>query len=207
MRIGVFGGSFDPVHIGHLIVAECCREQAGLERVLFLPASVPPHKQERSLAPGPLRLEMLELALAGHDGFVVCEEEITRGGVSYTVDTLEALLMRRPDDEHLLLLGVDALASLPTWRLPQRILQIVRLLVVERSGVDDLAGVLAAPELRALLGVAGLEQVMQERVICPAIGVRSSDLRGAVAAGRSIRYRTPRAVECLIQAQRLYQDT
>jgi nicotinate-nucleotide adenylyltransferase len=207
MRIGVFGGSFDPVHIGHLIVAECCREQAGLERVLFLPASVPPHKQDRRMAPGPLRLEMLELAIAGHEGFAVCDEEIARGGVSYTVDTLEALLMRRPDDEHLLLLGVDALAGLPTWRLPKRILELVRLLVVERAGVDDLARVLATPELGSLLGAAGLDQVMRERVVCPAIGVRSSDLRAAVVSGRSIRYRTPRAVECLIQAQRLYQET
>ena len=91
MRIGVFGGSFDPVHVGHLLLAECCREQAGLDRVLFVPAATQPHKQDRRLAAPEHRVEMLRLATGGHSAFAVATLEIERGGVSYTVDTLTAL--------------------------------------------------------------------------------------------------------------------
>ena len=130
MRIGVFGGSFDPVHIGHLMAAECCREQARLDRVLFVPVSIQPHKQQRQLASGQHRMEMLALATGGNDAFAVSSDELERGGVSYTVDTLERLRAQHPGDELLLMLGPDAFLGLPTWREPQRIVELATILAV-----------------------------------------------------------------------------
>jgi nicotinate-nucleotide adenylyltransferase len=207
MRLGVFGGSFDPVHIGHLLAAECCREQAGLERVIFVPAALAPHKQDRQPAAPEHRLQMLALATGGHPAFAVSRLEIDRGGVSYTVDTLAALAAEHPGDELLLILGPDALAQLPSWRDPQRIAERHGPLVVEREGLDDAATITATPALTALLGTEGRARVVASRVTMPAIGIRSSQLRAAVAAGRSIRFRTPRAVEAYIADQRLYRET
>ena len=110
MRVGIYGGSFDPVHIGHLLVAESCREQARLDRVLFVPAATPPHKQGRQLAPGVDRLAMLILATGGHPAFEVLDAELDRRGISWTVDTLEALAAESPTDSLHLILGPDALA-------------------------------------------------------------------------------------------------
>jgi len=204
MRIGIFGGSFDPVHVGHLIAAECCREQAGLDRVLFVPAAIPPHKQSRGLAAGQHRLEMLALATGGHPAFAVSGDELDRGGVSYTVDTVERLAERHPGVEFALLLGPDALADFPTWREPARIAGRVRLVAMERAVLDDVAATVGRTGLADLLGADACRRLVEERVRLPAIGIRASDLRGAVAAGRSIRFRTPRAVEAYIAAHGLY---
>ena len=205
MRIGVFGGSFDPVHIGHLLAAECCREQAGLDRVLFVPAAIQPHKQDRQLTSGQHRMEMLALATGGNDAFAVLGDELERGGVSYTVDTLERLKARHPDDDLLLILGPDAFLGLPTWREPQRIIDLAEVLAVERESLDDLSDAASRGPLETLLGRERLDRVISKRVRLPAIGIRASDLRAAVAAGQSIRYRTPRAVECSIATHGLYR--
>jgi nicotinate-nucleotide adenylyltransferase len=206
MRIGVYGGSFDPVHLGHLLLAECCREQAGLDRVLFVPAATQPHKQDRRLADPQHRIDMLRLATGGHPAFDVATLEIDRGGVSYTVDTLASLRAAHPDDELCLLLGPDALAGLPTWREPRRIADLATLVAVERETLDDLSAAAAAAGLSDLLGAERLATLLDRRVRMPAIGIRASDLRAAVAAGRSIRYRTPRAVEAFIATHGLYRS-
>jgi nicotinate-nucleotide adenylyltransferase len=205
MRIGLYGGSFDPVHQGHLIVAECCREQARLDKVLFLPAAIPPHKQDRPLTEAAHRVEMLRLATGGHPAFAISTDEIDRGGVSYTVDTLARLQAAHPADELLLILGPDAIADLHTWREPATILARAEIIAVEREGVDDVRAIAATPQLAALLGPERARRLVENRVPCPAIGIRASDLRRALAAGRSIRYRTPRAVEQYINAHGLYQ--
>lgn len=205
MRIGVFGGSFDPVHLGHLIAAECCREQAGLDRVMFMPAAVPPHKQDRRLSAAADRVEMLRLAVGGHDAFVVSTLEIDRGGVSFTVDTLSRLREVHPADELVLLLGPDAIAEFPTWREPTRILELATPLVMMREVIDDLSVITSDARLATLIGQERLVAIVAEAVRLPAIGIRASDLRAAVAAGRSIRFRTPRAVEAYVAAHRLYQ--
>jgi nicotinate-nucleotide adenylyltransferase len=205
VRIGVFGGSFDPVHIGHLLAAECCRDQAGLDRVLFVPAAIQPHKQHRQLASGQHRMEMLALATGGHDAFAVSGDELDRGGVSYTVDTLERLRAQHPGDDLLLILGPDAFLGLPSWREPRRIIELAGIVAVERESLDDLHAAVSGGPLESLLGRDRLARVIAERVRLPAIGIRASDLRSAVAAGRSIRYRTPRAVEQYIAAQGLYR--
>jgi nicotinate-nucleotide adenylyltransferase len=125
--------------------------------------------------------------------------------VSYTVDTLERLKARHPGDELLLILGPDAFLGLPTWREPKRILELAGIVAVERESLDDFSGTVSRAALEPLLGRDRLDRVIAERVRLPAIGIRASDLRAAVAAGKSIRYRTPRAVEQYIAAQGLYR--
>ena len=205
MRIGVFGGSFDPVHLGHLIAAECCREQARLDRVIFMPAAVPPHKQDRRLTSAGDRVEMLRLAVGGHEAFAVSTLEIDRGGVSFTVDTLAQLREMHPADELFLLLGPDAIVEFPTWREPARILELATPLVMLREVLDDTTTVVSDDRLVELMGRERLTAITAAAVRLPAIGIRASDLRAAVAAGRSIRFRTPRAVEAFITSHGLYR--
>ena len=206
MRLGIYGGSFDPVHIGHLLVAESCREQARLDRVLFVPAATPPHKQGQQLAPGVDRLAMLTLATGGHPGFEVLGTELDRRGISWTVDTLEALAAESPTDSLHLILGPDALAGFPGWRDPGRILELATPLAVEREGVDDIRALVTAQPLLDLLGPARAQALADERVICPAVGIRSSQIRAAIRAGHSIRYRTPAAVDRYIATHGLYRS-
>ena len=206
MRIGIYGGSFNPVHLGHLIAAECCREQARLDRVLFMPAATPPHKQGQLLADAADRVAMLTLAVGGHEAFAVSTIEVDRGGVSYTVDTLAVLAERHPHDTLVLVLGPDALAQLPTWREPRTIADRCELVAVERERLDDVAAIARDAGLADLLGQERLAALIAARVRMPAIGVRASDLRAAVAAGTSIRYRTPRAVEAFVMSHGLYRD-
>ena len=201
MRLGIFGGTFDPVHYGHLLLAECCREQCRLDAVWFLPAAVPPHKQQRELSPAEARIDMLELALAGNEAFSVCRRETARGGVSYTVDTLEQFRGEEPGRELFFLLGADMFHDLPRWRHPERICELAVPVAVRRSGEPALSfevfsGVVAAERIEAMRA---------QQVEMPEIGISASDIRRRVAAGRSIRYLVPRAVEKYIETHGLYQ--
>lgn len=201
MRLGIFGGSFDPVHYGHLLLAESCREQAALDEVWFVPAAVPPHKRQTQLAPAKDRVEMLRLAIAGHSALRVSTVEIDRGGVSFTVDTLRTLRAEYPNDELLLLMGADTLADLPKWREPEEILRLATPLCVHRHGApppayDALAGLVTSERLDTLRSLA---------VEMPVIELSATDLRERIAAGKSIRYRTPRAVEAYIATHGLYR--
>lgn len=206
MRLGLFGGTFDPVHYGHLLLAESAREQCHLDAVWFVPAATPPHKQEAVISPGRTRQEMLELAVAGHEAFSVCPLEIERAGVSYTVDTLEQLAAAehgaagaRP--ELFFLMGADSLHDLINWRQPQRICELALPVMVRRPG----AGELDFSGLNGLVTPARLAEIRDHVVTMPLIELSSSDIRARVAAGQSIRYRTPRAVEEYIRAQGLYR--
>jgi nicotinate-nucleotide adenylyltransferase len=201
MRIGVFGGTFDPVHLGHLIVAEHCREHARLDRVLFIPAWKPPHKLDRELTPFHHRVEMLHLAVAGNPAFQIDELERERPGPSYTVDTLEALHVRHPQDELFLILGADCLPDLPHWREPARIVAQASLLVASRPGWS----LWSAEQIREALRLPSEVPLRVEIVQVPWIDDASRDLRRRVAERRSLRYLVPRAVECYIQTHHLYQ--
>src|SRR5947207_10128593 len=147
MRVGVFGGTFDPVHLGHLILAEQCREQGQLDQVWFVPSARPPHKDEPAITPFAQRVEMLQLATAGQSAFRVEELEKDRPGPSFTADTLETIHQRQPHDELFLLLGSDTLHDLPGWYAPERVVQSATLLVMARSDWV----LLSAEELRAAL--------------------------------------------------------
>jgi nicotinate-nucleotide adenylyltransferase len=200
MRIGVLGGTFDPVHFGHLIMAEQCREQAALDQIWFLPSARPPHKLDQPLTPFDHRAEMLALAIAGQPAFRVEKIEKDRPGPSYTADTLDELNQLHPGNEWFLLVGSDTLADLPTWHEPARIIERAGLLVVARPGPDAFS----EDELRARLPRAGADPRVQF-VASPLIDISSRDLRLRAAQGRSLRYLLPRAVECYIQAKGLYR--
>jgi len=205
VRLGVFGGSFDPVHLGHLLVAETCREVAKLDRVLFVPTARAPHKAAGPAATAPHRLAMLALAVAGNDGFAVSTLETDRGAVSYTVDTLAALRREHPAATLHLILGPDSLEQFPTWRDPEGILALARLLAVERVGLDDVAAICGRAGLDRLLGADGLRELIDGRVTLPAVGLRSTEIRALRAAGFGIRYRVPAAVERYIVTHDLYR--
>jgi len=191
MQIGVFGGTFDPVHLGHLIVAEQAREQAGLDQVWFMPAAQPPHKLGRTLTPFAHRYEMLRLAVAGHDAFIVSDLENRLPPPNYTVHTLRHLRQEHPTHRWFLLLGADSLLEFPTWYQPQEIVQLAMLLVVARPGYR-------IPEGWA-------SQFPYRTIDTPLVEISSTDIRHRVREGRSIRYLVPRAVECYIAQHHLYR--
>jgi nicotinate-nucleotide adenylyltransferase len=196
MRLGLFGGTFDPIHLGHLILAEQCREACALDRVWFIVAGAPPHKQG-DRTPAAHRLEMVRIAIAGHAAFEVCELETTRPGPHYSFETLGAIHQARPEDELFFLIGADSLEDLPTWRDPAGIASLATIVVVNRAGIavrapGDLPDF--GPGTRPLLAVS-----------VPPIGIASNELRRRLAERRSIRYLVPRGVEAYIEAQTLYR--
>ena len=201
MRLGLLGGSFDPVHNGHLLLAECCREQCRLDEVWFLPAAVPPHKQDRELTPAPHRIEMLELATAGNPAFSVCLYETDRGGVNYTVDTLAHFHEEDPEREMFFLMGADMFLDLPHWRDAARVCELAVPVVVRRPG----SGPIDVDCLRGVASEERIEAVRCQQVEMPEIGISGTDLRRRVALGQRLRYRIPRAVEMYILMHRLYR--
>ena len=201
MRIGIFGGTFDPIHYGHLILAEQCREQGRLDEVWFVPAPRPPHKGEHQMTRFEQRVEMLALAIAGHAAFRIDELEKERTGPSYTAETLAELHRRHPEHEFFLLLGSDTVADLPHWREPQRVVQLTSLLVTRRPHHD----VMPVEQLRARLQLPDSMPLRLEVVDTPLIDIASRDLRRRAADGRSMRHFLPRTVEIYIQDKKLYR--
>jgi len=202
MRLGVFGGSFDPVHFGHLLLAEHCREACRLDRVLFVPAATPPHKASGLRASSKDRVEMLRLAIAGHQYFEVCNVEVERGGLSYTADTLADLRRQHADAELFFLMGAESLAELPAWRQPARICELATIVVARRAGAPEVDfGV-----LNEIASPKRLDQFRAAQFETPIIELSSTDIRRRVADGASIRFRTPRAVEKYIETGKLYQS-
>jgi nicotinate-nucleotide adenylyltransferase len=199
-RVAVFGGTFDPVHVAHLIVAEQAREQARLDQVWLIPAASPPHKQSQPVTPFAQRVEMLRLAFAGQPAFHIDELEKDRPGPSYTADTLTELHARHPDTDFHVLLGSDCLPDLPYWHEPARILHIAGLLIVARPSWP----LKTADELRAALRLAAQTTLRLQVIDSPLLEISSRDLRRRAAEGRSLRFLVPRTVECYIQEKKLY---
>lgn len=199
MRVGIFGGTFDPVHMGHLILAEQCRDQAALDEVWFMPSAHPPHKSDRSVTRFEQRCDMLELAIAGHSSFRVERIEKDLPPPSYTAATLTELLRRHPGTEFHLLLGSDGLPDLPGWHEPRRVIEQAGLVVVPRPGVM----LWTAERLATALGIPA-ESVRLRFVACPMIEISSRELRRATSDGMSIRYLVPRAVEEYIRDRKLF---
>jgi nicotinate-nucleotide adenylyltransferase len=200
MRIGVFGGSFDPVHWGHLLLAERCRESCGLDWVWFVPASTAPHKLAAHATPGDVRAQLLDLATGDHPAFAVKAIELERGGVSYTVDTIEQFQSEEASAEFFLLLGADSLEDLPNWREPGRVCELATPVVVGRPGSSP-------PNydvLRGLVDQERIEHFRKHHVAMPLIDISSTEIRQRAAAGRSLRYLTHPAVVEAIESQGLY---
>ncbi|HTI49570.1 MAG TPA: nicotinate-nucleotide adenylyltransferase, partial [Planctomycetaceae bacterium] len=171
MRLGIFGGTFDPVHFGHLLLAEQCREQCRLDEIWFLPAGIPPHKLAQTIASGTARAEMLELAIAGHDCFRVDRRELKKEHPCYTVETLRELHDEDPSRVLCFLMGADSLRDFPTWREPARILELATLAVVNRGDAP-------APDFEPLRGLWGADVADRVQVVpIPGLEISSSDIR------------------------------
>ena len=193
MRLGFFGGSFNPPHIGHLAVAEACREGAALDRVTWIPAATSPHKQDRTdMASGADRLALVEAAIAGNEQFSASGIDVEREGASVTVDTLRELRQRHPDDDLFWIVGGDSLASFATWREPREILRLAGLVAYPRPGAD-------------LGAVPDWVMARTTLVEAPLLAVSSTDLRARLASGASARYLVPRAVLDLVRQRQLYR--
>jgi nicotinate-nucleotide adenylyltransferase len=198
VRLGILGGTFNPPHLGHLVCAQEAHGELALDRVLLIPASIPPHKAvERE--PGPEhRLELCRLAVAGDERFAVSDMELRRSGPSFTLDTLKTLSTRAPQDELVLILGGDIAAGLTEWHEPEQVLELARVAIADRRGTTR-----AAVD-RTLTQLRGGDQA--RFFAMPRIGVSSTMLRRRVADGRPIRYFVPDQVEEYIRRHRLYSQ-
>jgi nicotinate-nucleotide adenylyltransferase len=191
VRLGVFGGTFDPPHLGHLVAASDACQALGLDTMLWVPAAVPPHKQATVRASAAHRLAMVRAAVAGDPRFRVDDLELRREGPSYTVDTLRALRAREPGVELYFVTGADNLREIPGWRAPDEILRLARLAVVTRLG----EAVPPHPGIPA------------EVVRVTRVDVSATEVRRRVAAGETIRYLVPEAVRAYIAREGLYRES
>jgi nicotinate-nucleotide adenylyltransferase len=200
MRIGVFGGTFDPVHLGHLRLAECCQQQARLDEVWFVPAHRQPHKPDGPAAAGEDRAAMLRLATGTTPGHMVWTGELERGGVSYTVDTLREIREREPEAVLFFLMGADSLADLPHWREARAVCELAVPLVVRRAGRPE-------PDFAALAGLVSAERLSEFRaaqVEMPETPISSSEIRRLVAEGGAWQELVPAAVAAYVEERGLY---
>lgn len=182
MRILLYGGTFDPIHHGHLLLAQDAMEALGADEVHFILAAISPHKLERQPTPAALRREMLAAALAGEPRFVLDDQEIHRPGPSYTIDTVEVIHAAHPEAELLYLIGQDNVALLSTWHRFAELEKLVEFVVLRRAG-----------------GAPGVPGLLPRRV-----DISSTEVRERIAQGRSIRYLVPEPVRLLIEQHSLY---
>lgn len=196
MRLGIFGGSFDPVHNGHLELARSCQSQAALDEVWFVPTARQPLKMSGPRASADDRCGMLERAIAGEPGWKLCRLEIDRGGTSYTIDTLRSIHAEHPEAELFLLMGGDALADLPSWLEPEEICRLAIPLVVGRAG----------DAMFPLLPDGDSSKIHWQAVEMAEIPASSREIRRRVAADQSIAEFTPPAVAQYIAEQGLYRN-
>lgn len=215
MKLGILGGTFNPIHLAHLRVAEEVREGCGLDRVLFIPAAVPPHKAVAEDIPFAHRLAMVEAAIRDNPRFAVSDIEIRRPGKSYSVHTLEALRRERPDDEFYFIIGMDSFRDLASWKEYPRLFALAHVVVATRPGIEtadprsllpvaimkDFCYNCASKSLRNHL--SGTSVIFFEEIF---LDISSTKIRRLVEAGRSVRYLVPPAVLDYIDRHGLYRD-
>jgi nicotinate-nucleotide adenylyltransferase len=215
MRIGLFGGTFDPIHWGHLRSAEEVREELALDRILFIPASIPPHKQDQTTAPARRRLEMVRLAVAKNSRFAVSMVEIGRPGPSYSIDTLRRLAEKsKGRDSYFFILGLDAFRDIALWKDFKRLFAFCDFVVTSRPGDASANPLQRTPvAVRKLFCYDFKQRVYRHRsgtylhfVKLTDIAISASEIRRRVSAGRSIRYLVPLKVEAYIYKHGLYRD-
>lgn len=193
-RIGIFGGTFNPIHTAHLVIAESALEQYGLERIMFLPNASPPHKVCEDMADAAQRLEMTKRAIEGNDSFFVCDYEIKNGGLSYTVDTLTHF--KKEYDEIYFIIGGDSVRDFPTWYMPEKIAKLCTLLVYPRGDIDTDFYI---ENVKKLFGASVY------KISAPQLDISSSDIRERIKSGRSVRYLIPDGVREIIKKNNLYR--
>ena len=207
-KIGLFGGSFDPIHQGHLMLAELCREALQLDQVRFLVANVSPLKTDQKAASNRDRIEMVKLAIGGNPYFELDTREIDRGGISYTLDSVRSIqeeLLRNEDTETelFLLMGADVLKDIAKWYQPKQLFQLITPCVISRGGFGD-------PDWEHLAPFMSEERFLAAQrlhVAAPQVDISSTNLRSRIRKGLSIRYQVPPAVYAYLLAQSLYQES
>lgn len=188
MKIGILGGTFNPIHIGHLILAEEAREKLGLDKIIFVPAYLPPHKDTMNIAPAKVRLDLVKLAIAGNKSFGVSDLEIRRDGRSYTIDTLKELKKAYPQDELYFIIGSDLLKYLEEWKDLDEIIKMIKFIAATRPGYP-------------------LEKIPSYITTLPirAVDISGFEIRQAIKEGKSFRYLVPEAVFRHITKKGLYK--
>lgn len=200
MKIGILGGTFDPIHTGHLILAETAYDAAGLDRMILMPTGRSYFKDGQNVTDPQTRLVMTRLAAAGTDHYVASDMETNRPGRTYTADTLEALHERYPEDELFYIVGADTLVQMHSWWRPEAVFSLATILVAARADETDMTALEAARD--QLVAEYGARIVF---LPVRNIEISSTDIRERVAAGRSIHFLVPDAVERYIQEHHLYQ--
>ena len=199
-KIGIMGGTFDPIHVGHLVLAETAYEQYGLDQIWFMPSGNPPHKRNRAgRASDEQRVAMVNLAIEGNPHFALSLEDMQPDGYSYTYLLLERLLQKNPDTEFYFIIGGDSLFDFDTWKEPGRICQTAKLLVAGRNQATKQQ---VEEQMQALMKRYGGEFLLLD---VPNLDISSNMLRGRTAEQKSIRYYVPDAVDSYIKEQKLYQ--
>ncbi|ETT57428.1 nicotinate-nucleotide adenylyltransferase [Paenibacillus sp. FSL H8-0457] len=192
MKVGIMGGTFDPIHIGHMLAAECARDAYDLEEVWFMPSHIPPHKEDAGVT-GLMRLEMTAEAVAGHPSFRTLDWEVKRGGVSYTVDTVRELRDAYPEHDFYFIIGADMVAYLPKWNRIGELAGMLTFIGLNRPGTE--------------LSVDDLPDFLQKAVVTaemPLIEISSTIIRSRAASGSSIRYMVPDRVYDYIVRSGIY---
>ena len=184
-KIGIYGGSFDPIHHGHLILAREAREALDLEKVIFVPAAVSPFKERAAAASGDMRLKMLQAAIESEEGFAIDDCELRRPPPSWTIDTVLEIRKRESDVEIYLLIGEDNVATLDQWRRFDELKKLVHFVVLDRTG---------------------LQAQRDYQIVRRKIDISATGIRKRVAHGQSIRYLVPQAVDEIIQREKLYRE-
>jgi nicotinate-nucleotide adenylyltransferase len=193
VKIGLYGGTFDPIHLGHLRAAENAREALALDLVAFVPSAVPPHRSAPA-SPPEHRLEMARLATSPYGGFAAWDDELKRSGPSYTVETVDAIVRARASDSFVLVVGADTWPEIPSWREPERLLSLVEVAVVERPGFRSGAEAKPFPSSRGVRHVSG-----------PGLPLSATAIREQAKAGHSVRFLVPDAVADYIAERGLYR--
>lgn len=200
MKIGLIGGTFNPIHHGHLILSEYVRENFQLDKVIFIPTGLPPHKSASVVEKPEIRLEMTKLAIERNQFFSVSDIETYREGISYTIDTITELKNLYPNDQLYFLIGADSLFELPTWKYYDKLISKTNIIVVNRpGGANNLIGA-KIKEYEDQFGGSIIE------VKSPLIDISSSDIRNRVKDGKSIKYLVPNNVEEFILQKNLYKE-
>lgn len=193
--IGIMGGTFDPIHYGHLVTAACAADQLGLDQVIFVPAAIPPHKRNRLLTSEEERLTMTQLAVQDNPRFSVSDLEIRRGGISYTVDTLRWFRQKYPDHRLYFIIGGDTVPDIASWRSPEELMELAYFVVGGRPGYTY-------EGMNSAFYQQNIDRIVY--LTMPGIGISSTEIRQRVEEGRTIEYQLPPAVEAFIYEHQLY---
>ena len=195
MKIGLYGGTFDPVHIGHLLLAEWIRDELDLHEIIFIPAAIPPHKQDATISPPGIRWQMLKLSIQGNPSFKISDFELKNENVSYSLKTIQHYrhTLKKSRDNLFFLIGADNLATFSSWYKPNQILKNCQVVVYRRTG-STTADV---PD----------EYITKMKIMKnPLIDISSSEIRNRIRNGQSVKYMIPQSVEALIYEKNLYKN-